>query len=82
MKKKCAQILEIIRRFLLSDELLMMGRLNETAFTRKRMLTFEKITLFIVNLVRKTLQLELNLIQQYLSFLMKNLLQSFTQTTK
>lgn len=39
----------------------MTGRLKKNAFTRKRMLTFEKITLLIVNLVRKTLQLELNL---------------------
>lgn len=39
----------------------MIGRLKKTAFTRERMLTFEKITLFIVNLVRKTLQLELNM---------------------
>jgi hypothetical protein len=53
--------LEIIRRFLFSAELLIIGRLRETAFTRERMLTFGKITLFIVNLARKTLQLELNL---------------------
>jgi len=38
-----------------------MGRLKESAFTRDRMLSFKKMIMIIVNLARKTLQLELNM---------------------
>jgi len=41
-----------------------MGRLKESAFTRDRMLPFKKMIMIIVNLVRKTLQLELNLFSE------------------
>jgi hypothetical protein len=45
----------------------MIGKLKESAFTRDRMLPFKKMIMIIVNLARKTLQLELNMFTKNLN---------------
>ena len=52
-------ILEKLKKFLQSQELFESGRLKDIFFTRNRVFSFEKIVLFIINLARKSLQLEL-----------------------
>jgi len=52
-------LLEIIRLFLQSKELFEKCRRKKNFFIRNRVLTFHKIILFILNLIRKSLQIEL-----------------------
>lgn len=59
-EKKCAEILEIIYQFLNSVELLNLGRFCKNDFTRNRVLCFQRLVSFIINLARKSLKLELN----------------------
>ena len=58
-EKKVRLILRGLKEFLLSNELLERGRLNGVFFTRNRVFSFKKLVLFIINLARKSLQLEL-----------------------
>jgi len=51
--------LEALKEFLQSKELLESGRLKNVFFTRNRVFSFRKIVLFIINLARRSLQLEL-----------------------
>lgn len=51
--------MEKIRQFLKSEQLLKVAKNQESFFTRDRVFTFQRLTLFIINLVRKTLQLEI-----------------------
>ena len=58
-EKKCALILERIRLYIESVDLLEAARRHKYDFTRTRSLTFQRLTLFILNLARKTLQIEI-----------------------
>ncbi|MFC1843110.1 IS4 family transposase [Candidatus Dependentiae bacterium] len=51
--------MKIIRQLLQSKELLEKGRLQENFFRRNRVFSFQKVILFIINLIRKSLQIEL-----------------------
>ena len=59
-EKKVAQILEVVKQLLFSKELFKIGKFKAENFSRNRVLSFNKVTLFIINLIRKSLQLELN----------------------
>lgn len=45
--------------YLLSSQFLEICKINTKDFTRERKLTFSKLIIFIVNLARKSLQIEL-----------------------
>ena len=49
-----------MRQFLQNEDLLNLSRFHGSDFTRDRVLTFQRLTLFIINLIRKTLQIEIN----------------------
>ena len=51
--------MEVIEAFLYSKELFERGRLQENFFIRNRVFSFHKVVLFIINLIRKSLQIEL-----------------------
>jgi len=53
-------IIEQIKKFLISDNLYILGRNNPKSFTRERKMPFPAIIVFIINLAKKSLQLELN----------------------
>ena len=57
--KKITLVFEKIRSYLLSTELLENCRINKWDFTRNRSLTFTNLTVFIINFVKKSSQLEL-----------------------
>ena len=49
----------MLKQYLLSIELLEKCKINKQDFTRKRSLTFVNLTIFIINFVKRSLQLEL-----------------------
>jgi len=58
-KKRTSEIFKIIKQYLLSSELLENCKLQQKDFTRNRSLTFTNLAVFIINFVKKSLQLEL-----------------------
>jgi DNA-binding transcriptional regulator YiaG len=54
-----ATIAERVRVFFKSKNFVDLCRISPKDFTRERVLTFERITIFIINFVKKSLQLEL-----------------------
>lgn len=52
-------ITDTVRKLFISEDLISKCRMKASDFTRERVLTFERVTTFIINLARKSLQLEL-----------------------
>jgi hypothetical protein len=59
-KKKATLIFQSLKNYIWSDELKMQGRMNEKNFIRDRVLNFPILILFLINLIKKTLQVSLN----------------------
>lgn len=58
-KKDCKKILKIIKRLIFSQKFLESRRKSKKDFTRDRKLPFPKLILFMLNLVKQSLQKEL-----------------------
>jgi hypothetical protein len=58
--KKASFIIECIKQYLASEELHRICRRSNKFFTRSRLLPFATLTTFIINIVRKSLQVEIN----------------------
>ena len=59
-KKTAATILERVKNFFVSNEFRAKCRRAATDFSRKRLLSFTTVTACIINLIRKSLQLEVS----------------------
>ena len=60
MKKKTHEILEKIRTLILSEDFKIINKSSNQDFTRYCLITFPMLILFILNLMRRSLQSELN----------------------
>ena len=60
MKKKTEEILEKIRTLMLSEKFKIIHRSNKQNFIRDRLVTFHILIICILNLMRRSLQSELN----------------------
>ena len=66
--KKTHEILQVIRTQIMSEIFQVTHRVNTTDFCRKYLLTFPILIVFILNLVRRSLQAELNKFTNIIDF--------------
>ena len=58
-RKNTAKIIKEIKKKLYSKEFIIKNRVSDRCFTRKRKLPFDALILFMINLIKQTLQKEL-----------------------
>jgi hypothetical protein len=74
-------ILNILRDEIFSDKIILDYKMNETDFTRKRKQPFGSVLLFMFNLLRKSLVIEIdNFIQHLNSRVESHTVKSFTKS--
>ncbi|MGA9639200.1 hypothetical protein [Flavobacterium sp.] len=67
MSKNSIAIVEILKEVIFSDEIRIEFRMNDKDFSRKRKQPFGKVLLFMFNLLRKSLAIEIDSFTNYLN---------------